>query len=98
MSLTRGAKGLRTGERIAAFVNGTGLADYATRGVATPEHVIRMKRLPLILDAPGGDIAAWSAHAAAALERCIADYHAYFASTTGNVVTVDGGNVAAMLR
>jgi rhamnose utilization protein RhaD (predicted bifunctional aldolase and dehydrogenase)/NAD(P)-dependent dehydrogenase (short-subunit alcohol dehydrogenase family) len=76
---------LRTGERISTFVNGAGLSDYAQRGVATPEHVIRMKRLPLILDAPSGDIGAWSTRAAAALDGYIADYHAYFERNNARV-------------
>jgi rhamnose utilization protein RhaD (predicted bifunctional aldolase and dehydrogenase)/NAD(P)-dependent dehydrogenase (short-subunit alcohol dehydrogenase family) len=76
---------LRRGERITTFVDGVGLRDYAQRGVATPEHVIRMKRLPLILDAPGGDIGAWTARATDALDDYIADYHTYFESNNARV-------------
>jgi len=79
---------VRRSERIATFVDGIGLRDYAQRGVATPEHVIRMKRLPLILDAPGHDLAAWAARATAALDDYIADYHLYFESNNARV----GGN------
>jgi rhamnose utilization protein RhaD (predicted bifunctional aldolase and dehydrogenase)/NAD(P)-dependent dehydrogenase (short-subunit alcohol dehydrogenase family) len=76
---------VRTSERIATFVNGTGLPDYAQRGVATPEHVIRMKRLPLILDAPTGELDAWVTRTTSALERYIADYDDYFATNNARV-------------
>ena len=76
---------VRRGERIATFSNGAGLSDYATRGVATPEHVIRMKRLPLILDAPGAELDAWSTRATVALERYISDYHEYFTANNARV-------------
>ena len=76
---------LRTGERIRTFVDGSGVRDYATRGVATPEHVIRMKRLPLLLDAPGAAIDTWPAHVASALQRYVADYHVYFATNNARV-------------
>jgi rhamnose utilization protein RhaD (predicted bifunctional aldolase and dehydrogenase)/NAD(P)-dependent dehydrogenase (short-subunit alcohol dehydrogenase family) len=76
---------LRAGERIRTFVDGAGVSDYATRGVATPEHVIRMKRLPLLLAAPDGAVDRWSAQAASALERYVADYHAYFSANNARV-------------
>jgi rhamnose utilization protein RhaD (predicted bifunctional aldolase and dehydrogenase) len=76
---------LRRSERITTFVDGAGLRDYAQLGVATPEHVIRMKRLPLILDAPCGDIGVWTTRAAAALDAYIADYHTYFESNDARV-------------
>ena len=76
---------LRSGERIRTFVDGSGLGDYAARGVATPEHVIRMKRLPLLLEAPGAAIAAWTANVASTLERYVAGYHAYFSTNNARV-------------
>jgi rhamnose utilization protein RhaD (predicted bifunctional aldolase and dehydrogenase)/NAD(P)-dependent dehydrogenase (short-subunit alcohol dehydrogenase family) len=79
---------VRSNARIAAFVDGPGLDDYALRGVATPEHVIRMKRLPLLLGEPDVDIDAWSNRMRAALEAYIADYHAYFVQNNARV----GGN------
>jgi rhamnose utilization protein RhaD (predicted bifunctional aldolase and dehydrogenase)/NAD(P)-dependent dehydrogenase (short-subunit alcohol dehydrogenase family) len=79
---------VRTNERIRTFVDGVGLADYASRGVATPEHVIRMKRLPLLLSAPDGSLDTWSASARSALDAYIADYHAYFHANNARV----GGN------
>ena len=39
----------RTSEAIRAFVDGQGVEDYAGRGVATPDHIIRTKNLPLLL-------------------------------------------------
>lgn len=70
---------LRQDERLLTFANGRGLSDYAARGVATPEHVLRMKRLPALLPAPDArDLDAWSARAEDALARYVRDYHAYF--------------------
>jgi rhamnose utilization protein RhaD (predicted bifunctional aldolase and dehydrogenase)/NAD(P)-dependent dehydrogenase (short-subunit alcohol dehydrogenase family) len=76
---------LRRGERITAFVDGSDVQDYASRGVATPEHVIRMKRLPLLLPRPDGPIGDWTALAAAALRTYIDEYHAYFAANNARV-------------
>ncbi len=44
------------------------VADIATRGLLTPDHVLRAKRVPLIV---GEDVAA-------SVERYVADYRAYF--------------------
>jgi rhamnose utilization protein RhaD (predicted bifunctional aldolase and dehydrogenase)/NAD(P)-dependent dehydrogenase (short-subunit alcohol dehydrogenase family) len=76
---------LRRGERISTFVDGAGVNDYALRGVATPEHVIRMKRLPLVLARLDGPLEGWSASAATALRRYIADYDTYFAANNARV-------------
>jgi rhamnose utilization protein RhaD (predicted bifunctional aldolase and dehydrogenase)/NAD(P)-dependent dehydrogenase (short-subunit alcohol dehydrogenase family) len=59
------------------------LADWATRGVATPDHVIRTKAQPLVLPPlpAGGDgpaLAAWGRSLEQALEAYTADYRAYF--------------------
>ncbi|MDM7953930.1 MAG: bifunctional aldolase/short-chain dehydrogenase [Cyanobium sp. CZS 25K] len=59
------------------------LADWAGRGVATPDHVIRTKARPLVLPPlpAGGDsqaLAAWSRALEQALEAYVADYRAYF--------------------
>jgi rhamnose utilization protein RhaD (predicted bifunctional aldolase and dehydrogenase)/NAD(P)-dependent dehydrogenase (short-subunit alcohol dehydrogenase family) len=62
-----------------ALVDDPRLADWAARGVATPDHVIRTKRHPLVLPAPGSDLAAWRQAAADALDAYVADYEAYFA-------------------
>ncbi|PSB36210.1 bifunctional aldolase/short-chain dehydrogenase [Aphanothece minutissima] len=59
------------------------LADWATRGVATPDHVIRTKARPLVLPPlpAGGDgpaLAAWGQALEQALEAYAAEYRAYF--------------------
>ncbi|MEA5443938.1 bifunctional aldolase/short-chain dehydrogenase, partial [Cyanobium gracile] len=59
------------------------LPDWAGRGVATPDHVIRTKARPLVLPPlpPGGDgpaLAAWGRSLEQALEAYGADYRAYF--------------------
>jgi rhamnose utilization protein RhaD (predicted bifunctional aldolase and dehydrogenase)/NAD(P)-dependent dehydrogenase (short-subunit alcohol dehydrogenase family) len=46
---------LRTSEATRAFVDDPRLAQLAMRGPATPDHVIRTKRLPLVLDVGGRD-------------------------------------------
>jgi len=45
----------RTSAAILNFVNGAELGDYATRGVVTPDHIIRTKNTPLILPAAQPD-------------------------------------------
>jgi len=60
------------------FVNGADVRRYATRGVVTPDHTIRTKNWPLVLDPPGerGEFAAATRAAVAAF---IATYRDYFA-------------------
>ena len=55
-----------------------GVADLAQRGVATPDHVIRTKAHPLVLEAPSGDLASWKRAARAALDDYSKAYEAYF--------------------
>ncbi|AFY28669.1 bifunctional aldolase/short-chain dehydrogenase [Cyanobium gracile] len=59
------------------------LPDWAGRGVATPDHVIRTKAQPLVLPTlpPGGDgpaLAAWGRSLEQALEAYATEYRAYF--------------------
>ncbi|MFS6828507.1 bifunctional aldolase/short-chain dehydrogenase [Cyanobium sp. ATX-6F1] len=73
-----------------AVVNDQRLADWATRGVATPDHVIRTKARPLVLPPapPAGDaeaLTAWAAAAERALAAYIPDYQAYFARQNARV-------------
>jgi rhamnose utilization protein RhaD (predicted bifunctional aldolase and dehydrogenase)/NAD(P)-dependent dehydrogenase (short-subunit alcohol dehydrogenase family) len=68
-----------------------GLTDLATRGVATPDHVIRTKRAPLVLPPVAADLPAWRQAADAALQAYIADYKAYFAR---NVTRYNGAKTA----
>ena len=56
------------------------LTQWASRGVATPDHVIRTKRRPLVLPAPSGSLDAWRQAADAALAAFAADYQRYFAA------------------
>ncbi|MFN9871774.1 MAG: bifunctional aldolase/short-chain dehydrogenase [Cyanobacteriota bacterium] len=56
-----------------AVVDDPRLADWARRGVATPDHVIRTKAFPLVLPADPSPSAIEEA-----LARYIADYKAYF--------------------
>ncbi len=42
----------RTSDSIRAYVDGAKLRDYGTRGVVTPDHIIRTKNKPLIVPAP----------------------------------------------
>jgi rhamnose utilization protein RhaD (predicted bifunctional aldolase and dehydrogenase)/NAD(P)-dependent dehydrogenase (short-subunit alcohol dehydrogenase family) len=67
----------RCGDAVMNFVNGVDVGRYATAGVVTPDHTIRTKNWPLVVDAlaPGADFAASVAQAAAAF---MAHYRAYF--------------------
>ncbi len=70
----------RSSARIRRFVDGAGLADYARRGVATPEQVIRIKAQPCLLPAPDADSAEqWQVAAHGAIAAFVAEYDAYFA-------------------
>ena len=71
-----------------AVVDDARLPDWATRGVATPDHVIRTKAQPLVLPPPPaaadrdaidpGAQAAWGTQVEAALATYLANYKAYF--------------------
>ncbi len=70
----------RTGPAVLAYVNGAELGRYGCAGVATPDHAIRTKSRPLIVPPPeAGRLGAFKAAARQAVERFVADYHAYFA-------------------
>ena len=62
------------------YVNGAELGRYSQAGVATPDHAIRTKNYPLIVPPPepAGSTSS-SAAVRDAVERFVADYHAYFA-------------------
>ncbi len=69
----------RSSPQILEFVNGSELTRYAQQGTATPDHVIRTKRLPLITPpADADEMAGFEAGARAAMEAYQAAYHAYF--------------------
>jgi len=67
---------LRSNGVVDAFLARPDLADLATRGVATPDHVIRTKGHPLVLDA--ATVAGGAGAIAAAVDRFVAGYIAYF--------------------
>lgn len=71
---------LRDNPRCRAVVDDARLADWACRGVATPDHVIRTKARPLVLPA-GADTAAIER----ALDAYIRDYRAYFSRNNERV-------------
>ena len=77
---------LRQGERIGRFVDGEAVADYALRGVATPEQVIRIKPRPCLLPAADADDrAGWRIAARAAIDAFILWYDGYFARNDARV-------------
>jgi rhamnose utilization protein RhaD (predicted bifunctional aldolase and dehydrogenase)/NAD(P)-dependent dehydrogenase (short-subunit alcohol dehydrogenase family) len=70
----------RTGPAVLAYVGGAELERYGRAGVATPDHTIRTKNYPLIVPPPeAGQLDAFRQAARDAVERYVADYHAYFA-------------------
>ena len=70
----------RGGPAVLDFVDGAELSRYGLAGVATPDHTIRTKNYPLIVPPPeAGRLDDFAAAARAAVERFVADYHAYFA-------------------
>jgi rhamnose utilization protein RhaD (predicted bifunctional aldolase and dehydrogenase)/NAD(P)-dependent dehydrogenase (short-subunit alcohol dehydrogenase family) len=70
----------RGGPAVRNFVDSAELARYGLAGVATPDHTIRTKNYPLILPSPErGRLDRFASEARAAVERFVADYHAYFA-------------------
>jgi rhamnose utilization protein RhaD (predicted bifunctional aldolase and dehydrogenase)/NAD(P)-dependent dehydrogenase (short-subunit alcohol dehydrogenase family) len=70
----------RSNPQVDAFVNGAEVADYATRGVSTPDLVIRTKKKPLITSAPeGGWLEAFRADTRARVSEYMEDYNGYFA-------------------
>ncbi|HEY3908775.1 MAG TPA: bifunctional aldolase/short-chain dehydrogenase [Stellaceae bacterium] len=70
----------RTGPAVLNYVNGADLPRYSQAGVATPDHTIRTKNYPLLVPAPeAGRLGIFGTAVRAAVERFIADYHAYFA-------------------
>ena len=69
----------RTGPAIRAYVDGADLGRYGRAGVVTPDHVIRTKRLPLILPPPrAAGLDAFAASTRASVSRFVAAYERYF--------------------
>lgn len=75
---------LRTSDKIRTFTLRPDLAEVSQRGTATPDHVIRTKRLPLLLDATKlADAATRETHIREQLDAYRAAYKAYFKAQTG---------------
>ena len=68
----------RSSRAILAYVNGKDVARYS-RGVITPDHVIRTKRMPLVLPAPqAGKLDTFRKAAQSAARKFADEYTAYF--------------------
>ncbi len=69
----------RASPEILAYVGGKEIARYSQQGPVTPDHAIRTKGVPLVVPAPeAGKLDAFKAGAKTALDKYVADYHAYF--------------------
>ena len=69
----------RTGADIRNYVDGADLADYAQRGVVTPDHIIRTKNFPLIVPAPeAGSLDGFAKAVQEAVAAYVARYDAMF--------------------
>jgi len=84
---------LRADAQALDFANGLGQTEVAQRGVATPDHVIRMKGRPLVLAAPVvGQLDAWTQDLQARLAGFVSQYQAYFERNNARV-----GGIKTML-
>jgi rhamnose utilization protein RhaD (predicted bifunctional aldolase and dehydrogenase)/NAD(P)-dependent dehydrogenase (short-subunit alcohol dehydrogenase family) len=69
----------RTSEKILEFVSSAGVADFAARGVSTPDLSIRIKTGPMVLPAPdGASLGDYKAQIARHVGKYAAEYQAYF--------------------
>src|SRR3569623_794132 len=75
----------RSNDAILAFVKGRDAADYARRGVITPDHTLRTKNWPVLLPAADARDGAWRAKARDAVAAFVADYKSYFARQNARV-------------
>ena len=70
----------RSDPAVLDYVNGAELHRYGQAGVATPDHTIRTKNYPLIVPAPEpGKLDLFRSAVHDAVDRFVAEYHAYFA-------------------
>lgn len=69
---------LRRDAKIASFVEHPELADRSGRGPMTPDHVIRTKPWPMVLDVAGQPPEAWPAAVTVALDAYRRRYETYF--------------------
>jgi len=76
----------RTSDQIRAFVDGDDLESYGARGVVTPDHVIRTKRVPLITPLPIFDeISGFEAEVRNRANLYRKNYQSYFDSNNRRV-------------
>ncbi len=76
----------RSNDAILNYVNGADVARYSQVGVATPDHTIRTKNIPLVVSAPEtGKLDAWAKDVHTRVDTYVADYHSYFASNNTRV-------------
>jgi rhamnose utilization protein RhaD (predicted bifunctional aldolase and dehydrogenase)/NAD(P)-dependent dehydrogenase (short-subunit alcohol dehydrogenase family) len=76
----------RTNAEIRNYVDGADLADYAQRGVVTPDHIIRTKNFPLVVPAPeAGRLEAFADAVREAVAAYAARYDAMFARQNARV-------------
>jgi rhamnose utilization protein RhaD (predicted bifunctional aldolase and dehydrogenase)/NAD(P)-dependent dehydrogenase (short-subunit alcohol dehydrogenase family) len=76
---------VRTDGAAAEIAASGALADFARRGVATPDHVIRTKRFPLVLPAWSGEVDDWRGQTKSRLVGFVADYRTVFERQTQRV-------------
>lgn len=70
---------LRADTQALDFANGIGQTEVAQRGVATPDHVIRMKGRPVVLATPeAGRLDEWAQDMQTRMAGFVSRYHAYF--------------------
>ena len=80
----------RTSEAILDLCDAPNAADLVSRGNATPEHVIHIKRKGVALPSPTADLAAWKRTVEQAVAAYATDYEAYFER---NNARVGGGKI-----
>jgi rhamnose utilization protein RhaD (predicted bifunctional aldolase and dehydrogenase)/NAD(P)-dependent dehydrogenase (short-subunit alcohol dehydrogenase family) len=78
-AFTRFILEFRANDAILNFVNGRDVADYARRGVITPDHTIRTKNQPVVLPAADARDSNWRDEVRAAVATFVGDYKTYFA-------------------
>ena len=84
-AFTRFIVEFRSSDAILNFVNGRDVADYARRGVITPDHTIRTKNWPVVLPAADSRDGDWRGKARAAVAAFVDDYKTYFARQNARV-------------
>jgi rhamnose utilization protein RhaD (predicted bifunctional aldolase and dehydrogenase)/NAD(P)-dependent dehydrogenase (short-subunit alcohol dehydrogenase family) len=85
---------LRAGDEVTSLLQRSDFAELALRGVSTPDHVIRTKGWPLVVDLPAGGLDGWDARLDSGLAEYQARYAAYFqrgdARVGGGKTQLDG--------